>query len=85
MRRSFTLPRTRVLGADNAALMLEVADHTGSEDEAASILRSVERLGSDASIDCYEMTPKIVQRTHREAAPVVWNVRAVRYGSDDPQ
>ena len=78
MKRSFTLPRTRVVGADSTTLMHEVAVHTGSEGEAESILRSVERLGADVSIDSYEVTPKTVQRAHRGAAPVVWSVRAVR-------
>lgn len=78
MRQSFTLPRASVVGADSSTLMHEVADHTGSQDEAASILRSVQRLGADASIHSYEVTPTTVQRAYRGASPVIWSVRAVR-------
>jgi hypothetical protein len=78
MRQSFTLPRARVADADHPTLLRELADHTGSADEAASILRSLERLGSDASIRYYDMTPTTVHRAYRGAPPVIWSVRAVR-------
>lgn len=78
MIRSFTLPRASVVNADGSTLLHEVAGYTESEDAAASILRSLERLGSDASILHYEMTPTTIQRAHRGASPVVWSVRAVR-------
>jgi hypothetical protein len=78
MRRPFTLPRAHVVDADGLALMQEVTRHTESAEAAASILRSLERLGSDASIRHYEVTPTTIQRTYRDAPPVVWSVRAVR-------
>jgi hypothetical protein len=78
MKRSFTLPRASVVDADGSTLLNQVASHTGSENEAASILRSLERLGSDASIHCYEMTPAPPPRAYRPTSPVAWSVRAVR-------
>jgi hypothetical protein len=78
MKRSFTLPREQVLATDRTALMHDVTDRTGSGDEAASILRSLDRLGSDASIHHYEMTPTAIRRSHPGVPPVTWSVRAVR-------
>lgn len=78
MRRSFNLPRSYVVNADGPALLHEVTGYTESADAAQSILRSLERLGSDVSIRHYEITPTTVQRAYRGAPPVVWNVRAVR-------
>lgn len=78
MRQSFTLLRAHVVNTDSSALMQEVTDHTESGDAAESILRSLERLGSDDSIRHYEITSTTIQRTHRRAAPTVWSVRAVR-------
>jgi hypothetical protein len=43
-----------------------------------SILRGIERLGGDASIRRYEMTPTVNQRKYRGAPSVGWSVRAVR-------
>ena len=82
MSRSFTIDRTAVMAGDRPGLLREVIGHTGSEDQADSILRSLERLGSDASIDYYEMTPATAQRRYVGAPSVVWTVRAVRPGSD---
>ena len=78
MIRSFTLPQQHVAAADGDSLLHEVVSHTGSEDEAHCILRSLERFGSDVSIGYYQVTPRTVQRTYRGAPPVVWSVRAVR-------
>lgn len=78
MSRPFTIKRASVAGGDQSGLMREVVGHTGSEDEASSIIRSLERLGSDASIGYYEMTPVSSKRRFVGAAQVVWTVRAVR-------
>ena len=78
MTRSFTLPRASVVNADGPTLLHQVTGYTESADAAESILRSLERLGSDASIFQYEVTPTTVQRAYRGAQPVVWSVRAVR-------
>lgn len=78
MMRSFTLRSPDLVAADGNSVLDEVLRHTGSEVEAHSILRSVERFGGDSSIRYFEVTPKTVQRTHRGAAPVSWTVTAVR-------
>lgn len=78
MTRSFTLLRSGVVDATPDALRTRVAGLAGSEDEAASILRSLERLGTDPTIHSFEMTASTVQRAYRGASPVVWSVRAVR-------
>jgi hypothetical protein len=82
MSRSFTIKRDSVAAGNQSGLLREVVGHTGSEDEANSILRSLERLGSDASIGYYEMTPMSSKRRFVGAASVVWSVRAVRPDSD---
>lgn len=78
MRQSFIIQRASVLAADAPSLMREVAGHTGSDTEAESILRSLERLGSDTSIGYYEATPISARRSYRGASDIVWSVRAVR-------
>jgi hypothetical protein len=78
MSRPFTIRRDSVIAGDQPRLMQEVVGHTGSTEEASSILRSLERLGSDTSIDYYEMTPTSAKRRFVGAASVVWSVRAVR-------
>lgn len=78
MSRSFTIKRDSVVAGNQPRLMREVVGHTGSEDEASSILRSLERLGTDVSIGYYEMTPMSSKRRFVGAASVVWSVRAVR-------
>ena len=78
MSRSFRIERSSVAAGDHEGLMREVAGHTASNDEASSIVRSLERLGSDASIHHYEMTPTNTQRRYVGAPSVVWTVRAIR-------
>lgn len=82
MNKSFTISRDTVTAGDRPGLLREVMGHTGSEDQADSILRSLDRLGSDASIRYYEMTAANPQRRYASAPSVVWTVRAVRPGSD---
>lgn len=77
MSRSFVIRRASVDAENQPQLMREVVGHTGSEEEASSILRSLERLGSDASIDYYEMTPSNSRQRFIKST-VVWSVRAVR-------
>ena len=77
MSRSFMIRRESIDSGDQPRLMREVIGHTGSEEEASSILRSLERLGSDASIDYYEMTRSTNRQRFIKSA-VVWSVRAVR-------
>lgn len=77
MSRPFVIRRASVDANDQPNLMREIVGHTASEEEASSILRSMERLGSDASIDYYEMSPSNSRQRHSKPA-VVWSVRAVR-------
>jgi hypothetical protein len=78
MKESFTLQRAYVVSADEPSLRSAIKDHTGSEDETTSILRTLERMGSDASIRHYDVSPVAVRRTYRGDPPVTWSVRAVR-------
>lgn len=77
-KKSFTLPREYVADTDPQSLMQDVAGQTGCQEAAESILRSLERLGADDSIQHYEMRPTVIRRAYRGASPVIWSVRAVR-------
>jgi hypothetical protein len=78
LKKSFTIPCTDAEITDFASLMPQIVSETGSETEAASILRSLERLGTDPSILFYEMT--LVTRGPRQGgvATSAWRVRADR-------
>ncbi len=78
MPSSFSIARARLAGLSDPALLDEIRSHTGSDKEALSILRSLERFGSDGSIDYYEMTPKSGRPSYRTRPGVTWSVRAVR-------
>jgi hypothetical protein len=78
LSKTFTLTRAEVADADAASLKAEIASVTGSELETASILRSLERLGTDPSIEYYEMTQVTGKRMHGGAATIAWRVRADR-------
>jgi hypothetical protein len=79
MTMSFSIARGRFTGFADTSLLAELRSRTGSDDEAASILGCIERLGDDPSIQHYEMTPRKTTRTYRGAPPVAWVVRAVRH------
>lgn len=79
MKSSFTIARASLQPADDERLLRQVVDHTGSEDEAASILRSLRRLGQDGSIVSYEIVPTPERASYRGSRPVVWSVRAIRH------
>jgi hypothetical protein len=78
MKETFTMSRARVASNNRDALRREILAHTGSDNEVASILRSLERLGSDLSIGYYEMTPVVPKRAAPGAPATLWSVRAVR-------
>lgn len=78
MKKSFTLPRTDALAENPSSLMAEIVSATGSETEAASILRSLCRLGTDPSIRFYEMTLVTKRSRQGGAATSAWRVRADR-------
>jgi hypothetical protein len=77
MGEPFTLQRAYVAATDWYTLKRELFNRTGSEHEASSILRSLERLGSDPSIDHYEITPRPNDRVYAGAPAVLWTVTAI--------
>jgi hypothetical protein len=78
MKEPFIVDRAHVAAIDWFTLKRELFSETGSEEEASSILRGIERLGMDPSIVHYECTPNPNTRTYAGAPAVVWSVRAVR-------
>jgi hypothetical protein len=46
-------------------------------------MRSLQRMGTDPSIDHFEMTEITSARKHGGAAPVAWRVRADRGVADE--
>jgi len=61
------------------ALRDYVAGQTGSDVETESILRSLERYGSDSSVRYFDVTPAEVRLGLRTLRAASWNVRAVRF------
>jgi hypothetical protein len=78
MKKSFTITREELEAADGSGLKATVLGFTGNEVEAASILRSLERYGQDASIDFFEMTQTQGRRLPGGAYTHSWRVRADR-------
>jgi hypothetical protein len=80
LKKSFTISRKEAVVGDPSILRAAILKETGSEDQAASILRSLDRMGSDPSILFYEMT--LETRTPRLGGKVsgAWRVRADRGG-----
>lgn len=78
MPSSFSIAAYRFATLSQATLRDEIRTHTGCDEEASSILRGIERLGSDVSIRCYEVSPRPAVRRFHGTAPVSWSVRAIR-------
>lgn len=76
MRKSFTIQRAEL--DDAASLLTDIIEATGSEVEAASVLRSLERMGSDPGIDYYEVSQIPGRRINGDAPRNAWRVRADR-------
>ncbi|MQA92317.1 MAG: hypothetical protein GEU90_19165 [Gemmatimonas sp.] len=74
---SIQLLRVRSSSTSESALRDEIRAQTESDEEAVSIMRSIERFGDDPSISRYDMTPTR-PRPHIAVARVSWNVHAVR-------
>ena len=76
----FTIQRAHVEATDWYTLKRELYGMTGNEHEASSILRSLESLGSDPTIDYYEVIPR--PNPNRDvypgAAETLWKVEPVR-------
>lgn len=78
MERSFTMTRAQVVTADPASLKASIIAAIGSETGAESIMRSLERMGTDDAIEYFEMTEVPGSRRYGGAAPSAWRVRADR-------
>lgn len=80
MSEPFTLSRAHVVATDWQTLKRELYAYTGNEHEASSILRRLESIGTDPSIDHYEMTPtpNPNPNVYPGAAVSIWTVRAVQ-------
>jgi hypothetical protein len=78
VKKPFTIMRAEVEAADKSSLKADILTATGSEVEAASVLRSLERLGADPSILFYEVTQVTGRRMNGGAGTHAWRVRADR-------
>lgn len=78
MENSFTMTRAQVVTADPATLKASIIAATGSERGAESIMRSLERMGSDVGIEYFEMIEVTGSRKFGGAAPAGWRVRVDR-------
>ena len=78
LKKSFSISRAQATGADPATLMALIVSETGSEAQARSIVRSMERMGPDPSVLSYDMT--LETRVSRTPGVVTgtWRVRACR-------
>lgn len=78
MKNSFIIPLTDAAPKEKTALMAKLVSATGSELEAESIFRTMQRMGSDPTILGYEMT--LLSRGPRNGgvATSAWRVRAQR-------
>jgi len=84
MERSFTLTREQVVGADPATFKAAIVAAIGGERGAESIMRSLARMGTDDTIEFFEMTEVAGSRRHGGAAPAAWRVRADRGVKEEP-
>ena len=80
MKEIFTVTRARVASSDRDTLRREILSHTGSDNEVASILRSLENLANDTSITHFEITPEPnpYRNVYPGAAEAIWKVTPVR-------
>lgn len=78
MPSAFYLSRARCSTLDDPSLREEIRQRTGSDSEVTSILRSLERFGTDVSIGEFLVTPAADRGYARVSRRVVWNVRAIR-------
>ena len=78
MERSFTMTRAQVHAASPDALRAKLISATDSESGAESIMRSLERLGTDPTIEYYEMSEVSGRSRYGGANSGAWRVRADR-------
>jgi len=75
---SFIMTRAEVVASDAATLKASIVAATGSESGAESIMRSLERMRDDDSIENFEMTEVSGRRRFGGAGSPGWRVRADR-------
>lgn len=85
MERSFTLTREEVVSSAPADLRASIVAASGSEIGAESIMRSLERMGTDPEIEFFEMTEVAGSRRVGGAASAAWRVRADRGMTEEPE
>lgn len=80
MKEPFTIQRAHIAATDWYTLKRELFSHTGNEHEASSILRSLESIGSDPTIDHFEVvpSPNPNRGVYPGAAEWLWKVEPVR-------
>ncbi len=78
MPNAFTISRSHLFSTSDVDLRNEITGHTGSETETSSILRSIDRFGSDTSITGYQVHPSPARATRVVPARVAWTVHALR-------
>jgi hypothetical protein len=78
VKNSFTMTLAQVTTKDPIELKAALVEAVGSQQGADSIVRSLERLGTDASIEYFEMTEVPGNRRSPTAATTAWRVRADR-------
>lgn len=78
VRASFALTRAQVVDSDAATLRASIVAEMGSEVGADSIMRSLERMGTDDSIEFFEVTEVAGSRKVAGAPAAGWRVRADR-------
>lgn len=77
MASSFSIHPAQLSATSSTALHDAVRSHTGCDEETASILGCIERLGTDPTICRYEVT-RIEPRAFARPTRINWTVRAVR-------
>ncbi|HSJ14169.1 MAG TPA: hypothetical protein VK939_07130 [Longimicrobiales bacterium] len=85
MNHSFTMTRAEVVNSDSAALKASIVSAAGSESGAESILRSIQRMGTDPSIEYFEMTRVSGHRKYGDISNATWRVRADRGAVEEPR
>ena len=78
MKKSFIIRRTAESDRDPSSLLPELVEATGSELQAASVLRSLQRMGTDDSVLFYEMTLETRGSRFGGISTSAWRVRADR-------
>jgi hypothetical protein len=84
VKTSFALTRAQVVDSDAATLKASIVAETGSELGAESIMRSLERMGTDESIEFFEVTEVAGSRRVGGAPSAGWRVRADRGITEEP-